>query len=138
MSGLSHTVSELNQRRCKAVQQRMNGRSPAPMCLEFSLSAPTIMAAVRACEAGGSAAVGVEPRRRPRSNGQDTQLSTHLGPNRYSAAIDSSDKTLWNTEAVRSWLKSRNGLSSKPQVTSSLFCNWQLAPLNLHRTAIAS
>ena len=78
LSGNQLTVEALNSQRRQAVQLRLEGHTLSAVKQATQLSAPTIIAAVKAFKTGGWAAVTVNPRRgRPAAQavGADRKLS---------------------------------------------------------------
>ncbi len=78
LNSTRRTVSELNAARREAVSLRLAGATIAEARAKTALSAPTIIAALKAYRHGGWDAVDVKPRGRPRADrlaGSDTRPS---------------------------------------------------------------
>ena len=119
---------------------RLAGKTLAEVTQEVGLSAPTIIAAIKAYEAGGWDAIDVAARGRPRRSAseaetnQDTLLkdlviTTTLRQSRSSAA----DATqLMNIDRFAQWLQKKDHpLSRSAQL--SLLNKWGLQPENRYR-----
>ncbi len=130
------SVPELNEKRRKAVQLRLDGRSLSEVSRVCSLSAPTIISAVKAFRLGGWQAVDVKPRGRPSGSKSNKATTNDLGQLLYKAALGSEKSDLWTTQAVQDWITQHSKNPISTQGTSTLLRQWQLAPLNRHRQAM--
>ena len=108
MSGNQLTVEALNSQRRQAVQLRLEGHTLSAVKQATQLSAPTIIAAVKAFKTGGWAAVTVNPRRgRPAaqasafSPAQELALLGHM--------LSGDGPAAWNVNQVVRWF-SEHGL----------------------------
>ena len=134
------TISQLNALRRQAVQMRLDGHSLADTQTTVGLSAPTIIAAVKAYQKGDWQAVDVAPRGRPKrtaeQNNNDLEqllerlkASTTLG---QQPLTDGSQLALMNVERFDNWLKAQHHpLSRSAQL--ALLKKWQLQPENRYR-----
>jgi sulfate adenylyltransferase subunit 2 len=107
VDGTRVTVEELNRRRRHAVTLRLAGEKLAAVCLAAGLSAPTVIAAVKAYRAGGWPAVDVHPRRgRP---AQDHADPSHERERALLEAMldDEHQERLWSRQRIARWLSAR-------------------------------
>ncbi|ASJ72146.1 Sulfate adenylyltransferase subunit 2 [Granulosicoccus antarcticus IMCC3135] len=130
------SVSELNALRHRAVQQRLDGRTLAETQSIVGLSAPTIIAAVKAYQQGGWEAVDVGPRGRPKANTAVMELDKLLQHLLNAATLrpDSNRQAqpLWNSERTRQWLETQSLKISRSTVLSWL-SKWSLQPDSRYR-----
>jgi sulfate adenylyltransferase subunit 2 len=112
LSGNQLSVEDLNTRRRQAVQLRLQGQTLGAVAQATSLSAPTIIAAVKAFKTGGWAAVTVQPRR-GRPSRQLAVFSPLLEGSLLQAMLMSPPDSLWSVNAVAHWLVARNSPVSR-------------------------
>jgi sulfate adenylyltransferase subunit 2 len=113
-------IADLNARRRRAVQLRVDGRPLEHIRLETGLSVPTILQAFRAFTAGGWRAIDVRTRGRPTGAGrvlpapQEAALKAAVlgSAPPMSGALPNA---LWSPQAVRAWLAQRFGASLTPR-----------------------
>jgi sulfate adenylyltransferase subunit 2 len=107
VNGNQLSVADLNARRRQAVLLRLNGEKLAAVTDTTGLSAPTVIAAVKAYRQGGWEAVDVRPRRgRPALDEQGIPAPVQ---DRLLAAMQAGapqGHDLWNRQAVLEWLAS--------------------------------
>jgi len=123
-------VKTLNALRRQAVELRLAGSTLAQTQAIAGLSAPTIIAAVKAYKTGGWDAVAVGPRGRPRAdaNADDQQnIKQDLIQAATLPRLNPSADLLWSTEAVETWLRNRTISVSRSTVLSWLH-KWTLQP----------
>lgn len=138
-------VETLNILRRQAVELRMAGNTLAQTQQAVGLSAPTVIAAVKAYKAGGWEAVAVGPRGRPRADASaDDQNSIKLGLIQASTltAIQTGSQhersatlaadTLWSTETVESWMNGRSVSVSRSTLLMWLR-KWSLQPQSRYK-----
>jgi sulfate adenylyltransferase subunit 2 len=109
MNGNQLSVEHLNAQRRVAVRLRLQGEKLAAVAATTGLSAPTVIAAVKAYRQGGWNAVRVEPRTgRPRGRQQakDADKTAALGRAMLAGPPDAHGcaETLWSRKAVSQWL----------------------------------
>ena len=138
MSSSVLSVPELNEKRRKAVQLRLNGDSLAQVSKECGLSAPTIIAAMKAFREGGWLAIDVKPRGRPSGAKGDTGSAGELGDAFRAEVLGRETSKLWTTQVAQDWISQYNGKSISIQATSTLLRHWRLAPINRPRPAVTS
>ena len=108
MSGNQLTVEDLNSQRRRAVQLRLEGHALNAVKQATQLSAPTIIAAVKAFKTGGWAAVTVNPRRgRPAAQASAFSPALELALLRHMLSGDG--PVAWNVNHVVQWF-SEHGL----------------------------
>lgn len=109
------SVSELNARRRKAVQLRLQGLTLAAVTEATGLSAPTVIAAHKAFKALGWVGVPVQrrlgrPRKaQPSLTAADSDLAAALW--RAMLAGPPANMALWSTKAVGAWLVANAGVT---------------------------
>ena len=136
----------LNILRRQAVELRLAGKTLAQTRQAVELSAPTIIAAVKAYRAGGWDAVAVGPRGRPRSDANADDQNTikqslihaaTLRPIHPRISHDHSGNplaaTLWSTEAVEKWMQGRSISVSRSTLLVWLR-KWSLQPQSRYKT----
>jgi sulfate adenylyltransferase subunit 2 len=108
LSGNQLTVEALNSQRRQAVQLRLEGHTLSAVKQATQLSAPTIIAAVKAFKTGGWAAVTVNPRRgRPAAQASAFSPALELALLRHMLSGDG--PAAWNVNQVAQWF-SEHGL----------------------------
>ena len=131
---------KLNALRRQAVHLRLEGRTLAEVTQVLGLSTPTIIAAVKAYEAGGWDAVDVAARGRPRrtSAESETALDTLLEALTHNTLLKTSHSSansaaqVMNIDRFAQWLQDKDHpLSRSAQL--SLLSKWQLQPENRYR-----
>jgi sulfate adenylyltransferase subunit 2 len=122
---------ELNTRRRRAVQLRVDGLSLTRIRDETGLSVPTIIKACQAFERGGWAAIDVGERGRPRGTGRVLSLAQEaelrhaaltLAPEQAGLTVP-----LWDAQALQTLAQTRFGLALQPRALSRLLERWGLA-----------
>ena len=101
------SVEDLNARRRQAVQLRLQGQSLAQVTQTTQLSAPTVIAAVKAFKAGGWAGVTVSPRS-GRPSRQHAVFTPALEAALFQAMLQSPADVLWSVGEIDRWLKGQN------------------------------
>ena len=102
MSGNQLSVEALNSQRRLAVQLRLQGQTLSAVAQATQLSAPTIIAAVKAFKAGGWAAVKVNPRRgRPSAQSSVFKPAVELALLQYMLSGDG--PLAWTVNDVVRW-----------------------------------
>ena len=123
-------IAELNARRRRAVQLRVDGLSLSRIHDATGLSVPTILKAVHAFEAGGWQAIDVAARGRPKGSGRvldlprETELrhaALHLAPE--AAGVDA---PLWDIAALQALAQARWGVALEARAVSRLLERWGL------------
>ncbi len=110
MNGNQLSISDLNARRRQAVMLRLQGQKLAAVAGSTGLSAPTVIAAVKAYRQGGWAAVDVRPRRgRPPKDEQGLPAAhaERLLADMLDGAPSSkgfANHVLWSRQAVGEWV----------------------------------
>ena len=105
LTGKQLSVEDLNRHRREAVQLRLQGRTLEQVRQATGLSAPTIIAAVKAFKRAGWGGVTVNPRRgRPARDSE--VLSARLQVELLRAMLDSTQP--WTAAAVGQWLSDRD------------------------------
>ena len=126
------SIKVLNKRRLDAVRRRLNGESLADVSANVGLSVPTIVAAVKAYEAGGWDGVAVKPRGRPdTSKSLSANQLDSLRGDLLAVALCQSDvltsESIWTTARIQNWL-SDQAINVSPATTARHARNWGLAP----------
>jgi len=135
LNGKHLTTRQLNARRRRAVELRRQGVTLAGVSEHTGLSAPTIISACKAFEAGGWAAVDVRQRGRRQGGGRLLQGETEDGIRR--ALVDvppesaGADVMLWNNAVVRDWLRAAYGIEVTERTIASYLADWGLAAPDL-------
>jgi sulfate adenylyltransferase subunit 2 len=128
VNGNQLSVPDLNARRRQAVLLRLQGEKLAVVTGTTGLSAPTVIAAVKAFRAGGWSAVEVQPRRGRPSIG-DTGISAAArralmeavrGGTPATAGVG--DHALWSRQSVASWLAAQ-GVARSAGAVARLVCD---------------
>jgi sulfate adenylyltransferase subunit 2 len=133
---------ELNKRRHRAVQRRIDGATVADAAQQAGLSAPTVIAAYKAFVAGGWAAVDVKPRGRKAGSGRsldpdrEQALLQHLFAPSAQACLDSGG--LWQVDGILEWVQAQLGIALTGRSLARLLQQWQLSAPELKTTLIAS
>jgi sulfate adenylyltransferase subunit 2 len=112
LSGNQLSVEALNSRRREAVQLRLQGSTLAQVALQTGLSAPTIIAAVKAFKTGGWAAVNVSPHR-GRPSQQLTAFSLDVETGLLKAMLAADGPALWSVSEVETWLAAQGAHVSR-------------------------
>jgi sulfate adenylyltransferase subunit 2 len=125
VNGNQLTVERLNAQRREAVRLRLHGEKLAAVAATTGLSAPTVIAAVKAYRRGGWGAVEVSPRTgRPRQSqeGPDAGHAIALVQAMLAGPPDSHGliETLWSRAAVGQWLAMHAGASRSAGSISKL------------------
>ena len=102
MSGNQLTVEALNSQRRLAVQLRLQGQTLSAVAQATQLSAPTIIAAVKAFKVGGWGAVTVSPRR-GRPAGQSSAFNPALELALLQYMLSGDGPALWTVNDVVHW-----------------------------------
>jgi sulfate adenylyltransferase subunit 2 len=124
-------LAQLNARRLRAVQLRVDGLSLTRIRGETGLSVPTIIKACQAFEEGGWAAIDVGVRGRPRGAGrlitaeQEAELR-HAALHQSPAAVGC-DAGLWDAAAVQGLAQRRFGVALEARAVSRMLERWGLA-----------
>ena len=119
MAASTPDMQQLNLRRRRAVQLRVDGRSLAQIRAETGLSVPTIIKACQAFTAGGWAAIDVGARGRPKGDGR--VLSLQQEEALRAAALSQppekagSPSLLWDANAVQALAAQRFGAQLQPR-----------------------
>src|SRR4051812_19177577 len=125
MNGNQSSVEELNAKRREAVRLRLQGEKLAAAAATTGLSAPTVIAAVRAYREGGWPAVEVS-----RLRGRPPREQEGIGDEHMPALVQAMlagppshvdiELPLWSRKAVALWLR-RHGVSrSSPSAMARL------------------
>ena len=113
MNHPSSSIKDLNGRRLDAVQRRLAGESLADISSAVGLSVPTVIAAMKAYEAGGWDGVAVKPRGRPAAGSalSAEQLEV-LRSDLIAHILEGEDRAtkngLWNVARLQQWLTDQN------------------------------
>ncbi len=132
---------ELNKRRHRAVQWRIDGATVAQAAKQAGLSAPTVIAAYKAFVAGGWGAVDVKPRGRKTGSGrsldaeQEKALLQHLFALLAQAEPDRNE--LWQVEGILEWVQQQLGVALTGRSLTRLLQQWQLSAPELKATLTA-
>ncbi len=131
LNGKHLTTRQLNARRRRAVELRRQGVTLAGVSEHTGLSAPTIISACKAFEAGGWEAVDVRPRGRRQGGGRLLQGETE---DRIRHALlevppesAGADVMLWNNAVVRDWLQAAHGIEVTERTVASYLADWGLS-----------
>jgi sulfate adenylyltransferase subunit 2 len=139
VSALTPELTELNARRRRAVQLRVDGRSLSQIQTETGLSVPTILQAYRAFSGGGWQAIDVGSRGRPRGEGrvlsapQEAQLrraALHSRPEQHGLPA-----RLWDADLLSTWAAQHLGQTLPERSLARLLARWGLALLPLRELA---
>ena len=139
MNGKRLGTRQLNARRRRAVELRHRGLTLAHVSEHTGLSAPTIISACKAFEAGGWDAVDVRPRGRRPGGGRLLQGDTAL---RIRAALleqppesAGADVALWDNAVVRDHIDSAFGIEVTERTVAGYLAEWGLAAPDLQALA---
>jgi sulfate adenylyltransferase subunit 2 len=130
MSIPSNGLGHLNERRRRAVELRVSGRSLPQIRAETGLSAPTIIAAFKAFLAGGWAAVPVKAR--GRTFGEGRALSSAQEAEVRQAVLSVApemaglDAPLWDAHAVSNFVAQKFGLTLGERTVTRYLSRWGL------------
>lgn len=141
MNTSSADLSELNARRRRAVQLRVDGRTLAQIRQETGLSVPTIIDAYQAFTGGGWSAIDVGSRGRPRGEGRVLPLTQERGL-RDAVFLSLPEQhgfgpTLWSASLLAELARRQAGAALPPRALSRLMERWGLG-LQPLRDAAAS
>lgn len=139
MSGIPAELHELNQRRRRAVQLRVDGLSLARIREATGLSVPTIIRACQAFTAGGWAAINVGARGRPRGDGRalDPTQEQDLRQQVLRSAPEAHGlgPVLWDATLLQALARQRHGVVLETRALSRLLERWGLALHSLRQCA---
>ncbi len=139
MSTLTPDIAELNQRRRRAVELRLDGLTLNNIKESTGLSVPTIISAWQAFVAGGWQAIDVAARGRPRGDGrvlsaeQEAELrhsALHTPPEQHGQPAG-----LWDVAALQTLAQQRWGAELNNRAATRLLERWQLGAQGLRETA---
>jgi sulfate adenylyltransferase subunit 2 len=124
------SVQQLNARRRRAVELRLEGRSLQEIRGETGLSAPTVIAAHKAFLAGGWSAVAVRGRGRQQGEGraltpQQEQALRRLVLTQPPEAGESA-APLWQREALGQWVQQQLGVALGERTVTRYLERWGL------------
>ncbi|HSI50748.1 MAG TPA: sulfate adenylyltransferase subunit CysD [Ideonella sp.] len=135
-------MQQLNLRRRRAVQLRVDGRSLAQIRTETGLSVPTIIKACQAFTAGGWAAIDVGARGRPKGDGRVLSLQQEEALRTATLSLPpekaGSPSLLWDANAVQALAEQRFGAQLQPRALARLLARWGLAMHPLRELAAQS
>lgn len=128
----NRSISALNEYRQKAVRMRLDGATLAETSRVTGLTAPTIIAAFKAYQAGGWEAVDTRRRGRPvRGNEALTrQTEAHLKQVLLSRSPQQealANHHVWDLDAVDTWLQTRHGLEIPARSIARVLQRWKLS-----------
>ncbi len=129
------TVSSLNAARRRSVELRQQGRTLENVARATGLSIPTIIAACKAYERGGWAAVDVA--RRGRRAGSGSSIPAEQAVNVRDAILETSPEmgaigcSLWDFSALSVWIEEQFGLSLTPRTLTRQAARWGLQMADL-------
>jgi sulfate adenylyltransferase subunit 2 len=135
-------ITELNARRRRAVQLRVDGRTLAQIRQETGLSVPTIIDAYQAFTGGGWSAIDVGSRGRPKGEGRVLPLTQEQGLR--DAALQSLPEDhgfgrgLWSAALLSQLSQRRTGVALAPRALSRLLERWGLGLQPLREAASRS
>jgi sulfate adenylyltransferase subunit 2 len=136
---LESSVQQLNARRRRAVELRLEGRSLQHIRSETGLSAPTVIAAHKAFLAGGWSAVAVRGRGRQQGEGRALtpaqeqalrRLVLTQPPEQVGLAVP-----LWQREALGQWVERELGMALGERTVTRYLERWGLRLLGLQEAA---
>ena len=132
MNVTSSTIKDLNKRRLEAVRRRLDGESLSEVSQSAGLSVPTVVAAMKAYEAGGWGGVAVKPRGRPAtskalSDEKLNRLRVALIEAAQHVGYPFQATDLWSNARIHSWLTDQ-GLTLSTATASRYAKAWGLAP----------
>jgi sulfate adenylyltransferase subunit 2 len=136
---LESSVQQLNARRRRAVELRLEGRSLQHIRSETGLSAPTVIAAHKAFLAGGWSAVAVRGRGRQQGEGRALtpvqeqalrRLVLTLPPEQAALAVP-----LWQRDALGQWVERELGMALGERTVTRYLERWGLRLLGLQEAA---
>jgi len=135
-----HSINELNSLRRQAVELRLGGATLAETQSSVGLTAPTVIAAMKAYKSGGWQAVDVGLRGRPRttSSGQTSdQVKEDLLDAILSSAYQADRNAVWDIDKVQDWMTHQEIDVSKSTVLNWLR-KWDLLPPSRYTTLRSS
>lgn len=132
--GNRQSVTQLNALRREAVQLRLDGHTLQDTAARIGLSAPTIIAAVKAYKLGGWPAVDVGARGRPKLDGGTVNLE-HIKQALLTGTTqnDARPTALWSQESVAAWLHQHQGVNVSQSTVNKWLRQWSLAPDSRYR-----
>jgi transposase len=125
-------LAVLNERRRRAVKLRERGMTLREVAAQVELSVPTVMAAQRAYQAGGWAAVNVKPR--GRAVGEGRQLTAEQEAQIRRLICDKTPDqlklgfALWNRQAVLQLIVDRLGIQLPIRTVGEYLKRWGFTP----------
>ena len=134
MNTSASSIKALNDRRLDAVRRRLDGESLADVSVAVGLSVPTVVAAMKAYEAGGWDGVAVKPRGRPAAGAALSadrldDLRSQLIQNALDLANPAAKDSLWNTARLHQWLADQ-GVDVSPATANRHARSWGIAPVS--------
>jgi sulfate adenylyltransferase subunit 2 len=139
VSTLTPELTDLNARRRRAVQLRVDGRSLSQIQTETGLSVPTILQAYRAFSGGGWQAIDVGSRGRPKGDGRVLnpeqearlrQMALHSRPEQHGLPA-----RLWDLTLLSQWTQHHLGQHLPDRSLARLLARWGLSLLPLRELA---
>lgn len=142
MTALTAHLSQLNTRRRRAVQLRVDGLSLTQVRGETGLSVPTIISAFKSFTEGGWHAVDVGARGRPQGVGR-ALTSTQEAELALAALYDTPEAagrpgSLWSADAVRDCVQRRFGVDLHPRAVARCLARWGLTLVALRHAGLRS
>ena len=142
MTAVSPLLDQLNARRRRAVELRVDGRSLAQIRTETGLSVPTIINAFKAFTSGGWRAVDVGARGRPHGAGRALTLSQERELARVALFTAPEDHgladALWTLQAVQRLAQQRHGVALHARAAARCLARWGISVRPLRDVAATS
>ncbi|NML17510.1 sulfate adenylyltransferase subunit CysD [Azohydromonas sp. G-1-1-14] len=132
---MESSVQQLNARRRRAVELRLEGRSLQQIRAETGLSAPTVIAAHKAFLAGGWSAVAVRGRGRQQGEGRALSAAQEQALRRLVLTqppeASAPGTPLWQREALGRWVQQELGVALGERTVTRYLERWglRLCPL---------
>ncbi|WP_198321128.1 winged helix-turn-helix domain-containing protein, partial [Azohydromonas aeria] len=132
---MESSLRQLNERRRRAVELRLEGRSLQEIRGETGLSAPTVIAAHKAFLAGGWGAVAVRGRGRQHGEGRALGAAQEQALRRLVLSqppqAGALEVPLWQREALGQWVQRELGVALGERTVTRYLERWglRLAPL---------
>ena len=139
MNSPHRSVKSLNATRRRAVELRQQGRTLKNVAQATGLSVPTIVAACKAYDAGGWAAVDVGRRGRRHGSGATIpgEAMARVRAAVLALGLAGEDKChgLWDLALLCRWLKAQFSIDMTPRTASRQLARWGVVMGDLHHRA---
>ncbi|MCH8533139.1 MAG: hypothetical protein LAT65_20035 [Saccharospirillum sp.] len=114
----------MNQRRKHAVELRLAGQTLAQVKQATGLSAPTVIKAFKAFEAGGWQAINLN--KRGRKKGQGTELTTAHQQALKDWMLSDQGQQFWSRDTLASVIADQHGIQASERAIARLLETWGL------------